>query len=245
MLFSGGCGKWMEVIGLSNIGLVRERNEDNYYIDKNRQIFIVCDGMGGHKGGDVASKLAVDTVVGVISNQANISQYLLNEAIKKAHYNIWQQGQNNPDLFRMGTTIILAHITNDTLHLHHVGDSRAYLVRGQSLTRLTNDHTLAAEMEKSGIDENKRKSYNHILTRALGINEDLVIDNIILDLQDDDIILLCSDGLTDLLTDVEILNIIKSNINQIPIIGRNLISAAIDNGGNDNVTLILIQINGR
>lgn len=235
----------MQVVGLSDIGLIRKRNEDSYFINEENGIFIVCDGMGGHKGGDIASSMAIQTIVTELNKYSDITLELLNKVIKKANYNIWLEGHSNPDLYEMGTTIILAKITDMHLKLCHVGDSRAYLIRENEIIRLTNDHTLAAQMAENGVINNDKKSYNHILTRALGISEDIEIDNISHELYENDIILLCSDGLTDMLSDIEIMTIITDNISELQVISQNLIKEAVKNGGSDNITLILIQISGR
>ncbi len=236
-----GSGVLMQVVGLSDIGLIRPRNEDSFYINKQAGIFIICDGMGGHKGGDVASNMAIDTIVAETLAHKELNLDLLNEAIRKANYKIWLEGLNNSDLHEMGTTISLASITDMELNICHVGDSRIYLIRKNQITQLTKDHTLAEKMRERGISETEQKSYKHVLTRALGINDKVEIDNLALGLQMGDLILLCSDGLSDMLSDQELLNTIKIK-NEIETIGRNLIKKAISKGGRDNITLILIQI---
>ncbi len=241
MLICGGSGILIRVVGLSDIGLIRSRNEDSFLINKEAGIFIICDGMGGHKGGDVASDMAIKTITEELNKNADLDIDLINQAIRKANHDIWLGGIDNPDLFEMGTTLILAKISNKNLDLFHVGDSRAYLLRGNEIIQLTKDHTLAEKMRQKGVASAERESYNHILTRALGIEDKIEIDNISLDLQADDFILLCSDGLSDMLTDLELLEIIEDG-HELDIMAHSLINKAVSKGGRDNITLILIQI---
>lgn len=234
----------MKVVGLSDIGSIRNRNEDSFLIREKEGIFIVCDGMGGHKGGDVASNLAIQTIEQVINDCPHITLELLNQAIIKANQVIWQDGHDNPEWHEMGTTVTIAKITNMHMEICHVGDSRLYLIRDNNIKQITKDHTLAEEMAESGITNKGQKSYSHILTRALGVNKEIEIDNIVVDLFTNDIILICSDGLTDMLTDEEILTIITRK-NDVVEIGNDLLEEALTKGGYDNITLILVQTSGR
>ncbi|HZK43580.1 MAG TPA: Stp1/IreP family PP2C-type Ser/Thr phosphatase [Syntrophomonadaceae bacterium] len=234
----------MKTIGLSDTGLKRKRNEDAFLIRNVENIFVVCDGMGGHKGGNIASNMAIQTIEKELEDGHHVSVEFLNRAIEKANLKIWQGGHDNLDWHEMGTTITIAKIDNMRLDICHVGDSRLYLIRKDEITQITKDHTLAEEMAKSGMIKSKQKSFNHVLTRALGISKDIEIDNITMDLYKDDTILLCTDGLSDMLSDQELLTIITKN-DETKITGQNLIQAALTKGGYDNITLILVQINGR
>lgn len=234
----------MKVVSLSDIGTIRNRNEDRFLVREEEGLFVICDGMGGHKGGDIASSLAIDTIEKVIDESPQINIDILNDAIRKANQRIWQEGNENPEWHEMGTTITIAKITDMHLDICHVGDSRLYLIRDKEIIQVTKDHTLATEMVERGILEKEQNSYSHILTRALGVNKEVVIDNISFDLNPEDIILLCSDGLSDMLSDQELCTIITKN-NDIEEIGNNLLQEALTKGGYDNITLILVQLSGR
>lgn len=241
----GESGGLMQVVGLSDIGLVRKRNEDNLLIREKEGIFVICDGMGGHKGGNVASSLAIQTVETEIDNIKSLTVPLLNEAIIKANKVIYQKGLKNPDLHEMGTTLSAVFINNLDMNICHVGDSRVYLIRANEIKQITTDHTLAEEMVHSGMkDSDEQKSYSHILTRALGISENVEIDNIALQLKLYDTILLCSDGLSDMLTEQELLSFIIQD-NDIKVIADSLLQEALKKGGADNISLILVRINRR
>ncbi len=235
----------MQVVGLSDIGKIRKRNEDHLLIRDKEGVFVVCDGMGGHKGGNIASSLAIDTLEKEFVDNTPITIPLLNQAIIKANQIIYQKGHENPDWYEMGTTLTAAIINNLHMDICHVGDSRAYLVRENEIKQITKDHTLAEEMVESGIINNKgQKSYSHILTRALGVNEDIEIDNISWPLEPLDTILLCSDGLSDMLTNQELLTII-SREKDLTVTANILLEEALNKGGHDNITLILVRISGR
>lgn len=230
----------MKVVSLTDIGSIRSRNEDSFLVREKDGLFIVCDGMGGHRGGHIASNLAIYTIETMINESPQITLDLLNQAIKEANLKIWQQGKENPDWHEMGTTITIAKITDMHIDICHVGDSRLYLIRNNTIKQITKDHTLATEMIESGILEKEQKSYSHILTRALGVNKEIEIDNISFELYKGDIILLCSDGLSDMLSDQELCAIITKN-NDIVKTGNDLLQEALTKGGYDNITLILVQ----
>lgn len=234
----------MKVVSLSDIGSIRNRNEDSYLVREEDGLFVVCDGMGGHKGGDVASSLAINTIEKMVNDSPQITLELLNEAIRQANLKIWQEGKDNPDWHEMGTTITIGKITDLQLDICHVGDSRLYLIRNNTIKQITKDHTLAAEMIECGILDKEQKSYSHILTRALGVNKEIEIDNISFNLYKEDIILLCSDGLSDMLSDQELCAILTRN-DDIVDKGHDLLQEALNKGGYDNITLILVQISGR
>ncbi|MGR6835723.1 Stp1/IreP family PP2C-type Ser/Thr phosphatase [Syntrophomonas erecta] len=236
----------MIVVGVSETGLVREKNEDSYLIDEKRGIFVVCDGMGGHKGGEVASRLAIDIFRETAEqDQGNNPIVILNTAIKKANRTIYEQAKSNPYLDDMGTTVTAAMITDYFMTIANVGDSSIYIIRGKNIRKITRDHTLAEQMLNKGLineDQIRGNSYNHILTRALGIELQVTIDNFQEQLMPGDYVLLCSDGLTDMLTDDEILAIILDN-NEVSQISQGLVRQALDRGGYDNITLILLRLN--
>lgn len=237
----------MKSVGISDQGLIRHRNEDNFLIEEPRGLFVVCDGMGGHKSGHVASNLAIEIIAEQTKNlKSKEIINLIDEIIIKANRKIWEIGQSDPECHEMGTTITAAIIDNDKLYISHIGDSRLYIIREDKIRQVTKDHTLAEQMIENGLlEENELSnvSYSHILTRALGIAEDIEIDHYIETLLDDDIILLCTDGLSDMLSDEDILTIILSSANEdIEKIAQQLVDKALEKGGHDNITLILIRM---
>lgn len=241
-------GVVMKVVGISDLGLHRKKNEDSYLINQNLGLFVICDGMGGHRGGDIASQLAINTI-DTLSREERFTdaQTLLYEAIQKANEIIWQQGHANPEWEGMGTTVTAALLENEKLRVANVGDSSLHIIRNKSLRKITKDHTLAEQMVKEGLlrfEEIRSSSYNHILTRALGVDEDVQIDIFEEQLESGDYILICSDGLSDMLDENEILDVFMEAAatgDQLDVIARTLLRQALAKGGYDNVTILIIQ----
>lgn len=237
----------MKVVGISDVGLVRKKNEDAFWIDENQGFFLVCDGMGGHRGGEVASRMAVQTISQSMQGfSSSDAQQRLIQAIETANQAILKAGLENEHLFEMGTTVTAALVDGSRLLVANVGDSGVFLIRSDSIRKITRDHTLAEEMLSHGIlkpDEMRKNSYNHILTRALGINEQVEIDIFDEDILPGDILLMCSDGLTDMLIPEEILEIIQAHSSDLETAASHLISKALQKGGFDNVTLVLLCFN--
>jgi protein phosphatase len=230
--------------GISDIGLIRKNNEDCFFIDNDKGLFIVCDGMGGHNGGEVASSMSVQIVAREVQYEnADEAIGSLKAAIEKANYAIWQKGHTDPELFNMGTTITAAAVIGQQLVVCNVGDSSLFIIRTQEINKITRDHTLAASMLDDGLlkpEDMRTNSYNHILTRAIGIEENVQIDIFTCDLQSGDRILLCSDGLTDVVDQNDILHTV--NIPGIEQAAQNLVQLALDRGGHDNITTVLVGI---
>lgn len=237
----------MKVVGITDIGMVRKNNEDAFWIDKEHGLFIVCDGMGGHRGGEVASRMAVERVRLSLSNpdQAPPAHRLI-KSIQEANKAIYQAGQKNQDLYEMGTTITAILHTGKHLIIANVGDSGAFLIRSDGIKKITRDHTLAEQMLSNGMlkpEELRDNAYNHILTRALGIDVEVEIDVFEQEVQSHDILLMCSDGLTDMLDHKEIFDLIKQAGNNIDRAAGMLREAALKKGGYDNITIVLIWFN--
>ena len=232
----------MKVAGISNIGLHRKRNEDQFLIDQTRQLFLVCDGMGGHKGGDVASLLAVQTMQESFhfEHPNDILPALL-QAAAKANENIYNRGNADESLHEMGTTLTAAVLADEDIYIAHVGDSSLFLYREGNLTKITRDHTLAEQMIIDGLALSREGSYNHILTRAVGVESTVEIDLYQEKVKNGDWILMCTDGLTDLVTESEMIEYLKI-ANDPESTARDLVAAALDKGGFDNITLVLICI---
>ncbi len=170
---------------------------------------------------------------------------VINSAIRKSNHLIWSEGQGNQEWHEMGTTITAALVGKEQLSIANVGDSSLYICRKGELKKLTRDHTLAEQMVSDGLikpEEKKNSAYNHILTRALGVQPEVQIDNFESGLYPGDMILLCSDGLSDMLDENEIAAILQPD-GSVQKVARQLLDAALGKGGFDNITIILLRIN--
>jgi protein phosphatase len=235
----------MKVVGITDIGLVRKKNEDNYLIDTGRNLFLVCDGMGGHFGGDIASRLATETINRelVFNGIADLPE-ALEKAVQTANRIIWETGQNDAELNEMGTTVTAAVLCDDQLLIAHVGDSSLFIVHDNEIIKPTNDHTLAEHMRRDGLivkDDERYKSFHHVLTRALGIDNKVDIDINQIKVMKDDWILLCTDGLSNLVEQDEIKDLLK-NKNEPQEACQQLLELALARGGYDNITMILLHL---
>jgi protein phosphatase len=235
----------MKVVGLTNIGLVRKRNEDAYLIDTDRGLFLVCDGMGGHRGGDIASKLATETVNKELKyNDLSDLPGALKKAVETANRTIWEAGKRDEELNEMGTTITAAVLCEEQLTIAHVGDSSLLIIRADEVIKPTCDHTLAEQMLKDGLidkDDDRYKSYHHVLTRALGVDKQVDIDMHQIEVQTGDWVLLCTDGLSNMIDQQEILNLLKEQ-HEPQAVGQQLLDLALARGGHDNITIVLIHL---
>jgi protein phosphatase len=245
----------IDTASLSHIGRVRQRNEDSSGFSrptgkKEREergsIFVVADGMGGHRGGDIASRIAVDTVITTYyaSGETNPKK-ALQQSFSEANQAILDKSRNEVNLFGMGTTCTAMVVINSDAYFAHVGDSRAYVLRGGELNQITEDHSLVGEMVKSGIISNE-DAVNHpkrnVITRSLGTHPDLVTDfpDSPFKLEGGDIFLLCTDGLTSLVNDSELKEILASQ--SPPDACNSLVERANQNGGKDNVTVQVLHV---
>jgi len=235
----------MNAAGISDIGLQRKRNEDAFLIDHTRNLFMVCDGMGGHRGGDVASQMAIDTVDQyLVFNCFSEVPDALREAIQHANHRIWQAGRQNEDVREMGTTITAAVIEEGKIVAAHVGDSSLFIIHNQDIRKLTSDHTLAEQMLKDGLlkkEEMRVNAFNHVLTRALGTEVHVRIDLIEDVVQNGDWVLLCTDGLSNLVEPQEIVAELEKHHDP-QTAARAFIDLALSRGGHDNITIILVHL---
>lgn len=226
-------------------GLVRENNEDSFYVDDKKGIFIVADGMGGHNAGEVASQMAVETIKECFDKNTafvyNDYSKLIEKAIKEANTAIYKKANQNEALQGMGTTIVFALIKEDKLYLAHVGDSRAYMLTKKGLKQLTEDHSLVNDLIKQGklsAEEAHFHPMRHVITRALGVKNEVEVDVNTIPYKGG-LILLCTDGLTDMLEDKEIEEIVK-NTPEPQKACELLIGKANERGGRDNVTVVVV-----
>lgn len=241
-------------IGVStDKGKVRKNNQDSYFVSDNMDLplFIVADGMGGHKAGEVASNMAVEIVKNFFlekkseleKDKIDIFKFI-RSAIEKANTTIYKKSIENDEFYGMGTTITMAYIFEGKLYIGHVGDSRAYLLRDNKFIQLTEDHSLVAEMVKKGsISEKEAECHpqRNVITRAIGTDKEVITDIIVENIHKDDILLLCTDGLTNMMNDNEIKEILVNKMN----LQKNcnsLVKKANKLGGIDNVTVIAIKL---
>ncbi|WP_425061033.1 Protein phosphatase PrpC [Sporomusa carbonis] len=228
----------------SDIGMVRKTNEDSY-IFLPPHLFVVADGMGGHVAGEIASNLGANTILEYIkhySQQSNWEQ-VLKEAIIHANKIIYQMAQCKSECLGMGTTITAIYIDGPEVHWGHVGDSRLYLIRDNKLHQVTSDHSLVWELVQSGsitFAEAQGHPHRNILTRAVGTSETICVDSGSLAWQVGDSLLLCTDGLTNMLTEEDILTICLKPESPQTIVTQ-LINQANAAGGYDNITAIIVQ----
>ncbi len=244
--------------GWSDTGKKRKNNEDSFLISTDVCLFAVADGMGGHAGGETASKLAVKTISEVVrenyqvvldslpakfDSEQNYVARLLSNAFREACHEVHQLGEKVAGLHGMGTTTTALLIYENFAYLAHVGDSRAYLVRAKQITQLSDDHSLVNEQVKSGLiseGEAKTSRLRNIITRSIGFKEDVDVDMIALPTEKNDTFLLCSDGLTTMVSDEEIKQILCQN--QPAKAGKILIDLANNRGGDDNITVVIVNL---
>lgn len=238
----------MKTFSLTDTGIVREMNQDYYFMSETAvgnlpNLFIVADGMGGHKAGDYASRYSTQRVVASITrNPGDQPVTILKEAIEKANELLVIESKEDESKAGMGTTIVAAVIEDSQLYVANVGDSRLYVI-GDTIMQITKDHSLVNEMVRMGeIDESQARVHpdKNIITRAIGASEHVEVDFFEVDLSKDDTILLCSDGLTNMVSDEQILEIIKKNDTPQKQVTE-LVKTANNNGGRDNITAMIVK----
>ena len=230
---------------LTHPGRERELNEDSLYANDELGLFMVADGMGGHNAGEVASAIAVTLVPTLIEEELATSQdlvELVREAISTSNQVVLEKSLNNSAWSEMGTTFVLALFTDDKVVTAHVGDSRAYWIRKGEIMQLTQDHTFVAEWLREGLitkEEARTHGQRHGLIEALGVADEVESEVAVWPREQEGCILLCSDGLTDMLEDEEILAIVESSSDPDTACSE-LVDAANSKGGLDNITVILV-----
>lgn len=244
----------MIAVGKVDIGKRRNRNEDSVLVSNEPigmlpNLYIVADGMGGHKAGAVASKLAIDTFCSYIEEHKNIQVkteeellILLKRGIAHANYVIYKRGLENPDCRGMGTTLTLCTIMNGTAYIAHVGDTRLYCMNANQMKQVTIDHSLVQEMLEQGyITETDMQEHpqRHVITRAVGTYEHVKVDTMKQSLKGVEYILLCSDGLTAMLSEDKIHELIYKYPTALETLIDQLIFHANEAGGVDNIAVII------
>lgn len=246
----------------SDVGLMRHHNEDRFHADPCTGLFIVCDGMGGHRAGEVASSRAIEIIprhlteaaahpslplIGIARPEFSTATNRLASAIRLANHRVHQEASHHTDYTGMGTTVVAAWLVGPVLSIAHVGDSRLYLVRGDSLQPLTADHSLVHEQVRSGLlaaDDATRVAHKHILTRAVGVHPVVDVELGELPVLNGDILLLCSDGLTAGVSADAILRVVRESSDPQTIAVR-LVALSNHAGGTDNTTVIVVLLTHR
>lgn len=248
----------LKAFGLSDVGKQRQHNEDTFLVREDERLFLVADGMGGHAAGEIASRIAAETISEFIANTKEEdgtwphgyndsyrrSTNRLMAALKNANMRVVEAMRKDARLRGMGTTVVASLFDGDLVSFAHVGDSRAYMVRERQMSRITNDHSWVYEQVQAGMlteAEAERHPLRNVITRALGGSLSVLPDASEIDCRPGDLYLLCSDGLTGMLPEDEILRTLVEH-EDLEEACRTLIDQANERGGHDNVTAILVQI---
>lgn len=242
--------------GITDIGRKRDRNEDNYLINDELQLYVVADGMGGHAGGEYASALAVNTVEEIVTSMelpgdpapdeadpVDIIRGRLAEAVRLAGHRIFDWAAEHPEFRGMGTTSVVLLLHHGNAFIAHVGDSRLYLVRDGVIRQITEDHSLVAQSIREGLLTEEQARFHrmrNVITRALGFDRKVEVDIVVHAVRRGDTFLLCTDGLSGKVDDSEMRDLIAANEPQIA--ARHLVSAACARGGEDNITVIVVRV---
>lgn len=242
----------MHSYGISHKGYVRSENQDAFInidvpIGPLKNIYVVADGMGGHKGGAIASRLAVDTVVDTVRKSEALVVSTLHESVDRANQVIFQKALNDGSLFGMGTTVEVLTIEEGICHTAHIGDSRMYAVTGEGLVQLTKDHSYVQELVDAGAIT-PEEAYSHPnknqITRALGVDKTIEPDFKEYTIAENwEYILMCSDGLSNMIRDEEILFFIKKDGSLEERVDA-MLRKSLDLGGTDNITIVLVDLKG-
>jgi len=249
--------KNLQIASRTDIGLVRQGNEDNLYvvptdhaaIEKEGVLVGVADGMGGHNAGEVASQIAVETLATYYDTVAEgvTEEQRLAKTIQKANERILDRSNENLDCQGLGTTLTSLLVKGEQAIIGHVGDCRIYLCRKGRLTQITMDHSLVQEAVREGIltpEQARVHPQRNIITRALGTQEDLEVDTLTLTTRPGDLFFVSSDGLHGLLEDFEMEDLIHQAKGEVDQVTDALVEAALDQGGTDNITIVVVRIPG-
>jgi protein phosphatase len=229
--------------GATDTGRTRRRNEDSYVVAP--PLFCVADGMGGAQAGEVASRLAAAAVEEAADRGERSGPERVTSLIQEANRRVYERASVDPTVSGMGTTMTVALVAYGGVTIGHVGDSRAYLVRGGTLKQLTEDHSLVNELVKSGKlsrEEAEQHPQRSVITRALGTDPDVDVDAFTVDAQPGDLFLLCSDGLTSMVDNDGILDLLEQNRADLKGATKSLLIAANRGGGEDNITVVTFEI---
>ena len=239
----------MKIVAKTDIGLRRDSNQDSY---ASGELFgsvvwaVVCDGMGGVEGGSLASQIGVDVISERIKSSyregmsVNSIRNMLASAITAANIKIYETSKTDIGFEGMGTTVVAVIVADNVVYVAHLGDSRAYVISGNRLNQLTKDHSIVQELVDSGVitkDEAASDPRKNIITRALGVDSDIHIDFAAEDIKDNDIVVLCTDGLTNFVSEEIICEFAEEDFEEF---AQRLVNEANANGGGDNITVVAI-----
>lgn len=239
----------MKAFALTDVGKNRVTNQDYVYCKSDAvgnllNIFIVADGMGGHKAGDIASVTAVDAVLKSIEQSQKTDVIsIMEEAVREANKTLYEKSKSNEEWAGMGTTLVLATVVDSTIFVANIGDSRLYLI-DDGIHQITRDHSYVEEMVSIGeIDKSEARTHSkkNIITRAIGVEEETHADFFEVQFKKGDKLLMCSDGLTNMIEDNDILSVIAGN-NDIESMVHKLIDLANDSGGKDNIAVLIAEL---
>ncbi|GIW21027.1 MAG: protein-serine/threonine phosphatase [Candidatus Sericytochromatia bacterium] len=228
----------MKCSALSDLGKNRKNNEDSFYCKDGSNLFIVADGLGGHSAGEIASDMATQYVVN--KNPQDLEELL--NAVTEANSHVYNEAKKLKN--DMATTISAMLIKNGKAYIAHVGDSRIYLIRGETVYRLTDDHTPVMESLRSGLITEEQARYHplkHMLSRTIGTHNQVEVDILQIDIEENDFFIMCTDGLSNVVSEYDMYDIFlnEQDINKIP---KNLVDLANFRGGPDNITVVCVKI---
>jgi protein phosphatase len=246
-------------VGMSDTGRIREHNEDTIGTDADIGLVVLADGMGGYKAGEVASGIAVRTVMSLVKEAVEREDLslpdtatglsrpgiLLRDAINRANKIIYQTAKTQANCEGMGTTVVAGLFFDDNLTVAHVGDSRLYCLRGSEFRQVTQDHSLLQELVARGFytpEEAHRAAAKNYVTRALGVEPTVEVDVTEVPVSKDDLYVLCSDGLSDMVEDEDIHLTISTFGGNLEMLAKQLVLLSNDNGGRDNVSIVLARV---
>lgn len=247
--------------GMTDVGNARDHNEDDFYLSEGKEaLCVVADGMGGHRSGEVASAMAIKAIVEYYretmaeedysadeidgEDSVDLIQHRLRQAVQNANRAVFTAASDS-ELYRgMGTTIVSGYFTNEGVYFAHIGDSRAYRLRDGKLQQRTEDHSLANEYVRMGIlaaEDIEYFPYKNVITRACGLTDDVEVDVHFEEMRAGDVFLFCSDGLTDMVNDAQLQELLTAE-DDLEKLCKQLVDVANENGGDDNITVILAKV---
>ncbi len=237
-------GYRIHAVALTDVGRDRSVNEDFMFLDESLELFLVCDGMGGHTNGQLASQMAVTHIVATTKSPEAVAsaQEQLVLGLQAANKSIYTHAANNADCKGMGTTAVGIRISDKRMQVCHVGDSRLYRLRGPGLQLLTRDHSLVnLYADNPELEGRMGPATSNVIVRAIGLEPNVGVEHREIAIEEDDLFLLCCDGLNDLVPDEKISKILRSE-SPLALKASQLVETANGNGGTDNITVILVSI---
>ena len=241
----------MRAYALTNVGVRRNTNQDYVYFSEENvgnlpNLLVVADGMGGHKAGEVASELAVKAVLQSLKENKNTDKItLIEEAIAAANGRVLDMAVSDEKYKGMGTTLVVATLDENMLYVANVGDSRLYLIDDEGIRQITRDHSLVQEMVSIGeLDKESARTHSrkNVITRAVGVEKNLMADFFEVEVKEGTKVLLCSDGLTNMVEDKDINSIVSEAEESLEDVVHKLIDSANENGGLDNIAVVLAEV---